>query len=552
MPRVVLAGDTTLTGVARALQKRLRSGTSKWSVVDSDFNSWQREAIDPQSQFHQTSPEILIYILSPRVLTDLPDIEAEFDVFLRGLTSVAGATRVLCTTVAVHPHQPQPLIETLAGQRIAAVLNTKLLSFQEQNSWFDLIDQTALFASHGVCALTDARYETIGRMYYSPKGAELLAEALSRAVSALTTSPKKVLVLDLDNTLWSGVLGEDGIDGIGIGGDGVGYAHLRFQRAIKTLARSGVLLAICSKNDEADALGALAEHPDMALRIGDFCAHRINWESKCDNLRGLAEELNLGLDSFVLFDDSPFEREQVRRLAPEIDVIEVPADPADYVRALADYPGFDRFRVTEEDRSRSRQYLEQAQREALKRQSESLEEFYISLQMHALIECARETTLPRVHQLIWKTNQFNLTTQRYDEPELRSMMKSGERRIVTLRLSDKLGESGLAGVLIVSTAGLRWEIDNLLLSCRILGRTVEYGLIRFIAQKARAAGACELAASFIPSARNHIAAGFLQRAGFQMEERSGKWVLTLDKADTLIPKDFVSITDKVDELVTGE
>ncbi|QRM27261.1 HAD family hydrolase [Microvirga sp. VF16] len=542
MGSMLLTGDTTLSGIGRALQKQF-GAKSSWIVKEANFNSWRIEAVDPQSSFHREPTDFLIYILSPRILTDLPDAENVFEEFLSGLQHLAGMTRVLCTTLVVDPFQVQPLYETLRLQKRADDINAKLRLFMEAHNWFNLIDQAALFMTHGIASLTDPRFEMLGRMYYSPKGVRLLGEAVERATLALTRPPKKVLVLDLDNTLWGGVLGEDGITGIRVGGEGLGYAFSRFQRTLETLKQNGILLAICSKNEEEDALRAIAQHPDMQLRINDFVTHRINWKPKSENLRSIAEELNLGLDSLVLFDDSPFECESIRQLLPDVDVLEAPKDPSDFVRALAVYPGFDMFRVTDEDRKRSHQYFQDRQRRSLASQMGSLEEVYRSLEMRGRVSVVTDVTLARVQQLIHKTNQFNLTTKRYQEPELLSMMASDDVIILTLHLSDRLGESGLTGVLVVTTGRDQWEVDNLLLSCRVIGRTVEYGLIRYLAEKAQASGARELIASFVPSGRNQVAAEFLSRAGFRKDEKTGRWILPLNQADTLIPKSYVSIEE---------
>jgi FkbH-like protein len=549
MPKVVVTGDMNISGLARALQKSMKDAplpkndATPWTVVESTFNSWLADAVGASPILSLEKPRYLVAVLSPRLLTDMPDLDGQIEMFLQGLSERAGSMQVLCTALAVDPMLPQPLFETLELQKIATRVNERLAQFQKDHTWFFVLDFPAFVSTHGLNQLTDRRYEMLGRMFLSPKGSELFAEPLKRALLGLTRTPKKVLVLDLDNTMWGGILGEDGPDGIKCGGEGVGYAFLRFHRAIARLKRNGILLAICSKNNEADALAVFKNHPDLGLRIEDFVAHRINWLPKSENLKSMAEELNLGIDSFVFFDDSAFECEHVRQVLPKVDVIQAPSDPSDYVKALNEYPGFDTFRVTEEDRSRSKQYLDEAKRQNIKRSVTNLEEFYTSLDMKATLSLADESSFARVHQLVWKTNQFNLTTRRYEENELRDLLKSPDYSLYVLRLSDKLGESGITGLVIVKKGKQTWEVENLLLSCRIIGRTVEFGLIRFIAEKAKSAGATELEASFIRSDRNQVAAEYLPQSGFSRIASSDRWKMPLEESAKRIPKDYVHITE---------
>jgi FkbH-like protein len=548
MRSILLTGDTTLAGIARSLQTQIDPSASEWVVTESDFNAWQREAIDPDSVLSRLDPDFVVYILSPRLVTDLPDVEQASETFLGNLERIAGRCITICTTLVLDPIGPLPLSETLRLQAKVNAINDRLLQFRDSNAWFNLIDQNALFLANGVASVTDRRLEGLGRMYYSPKGAAILGRAICRAVRAFIRPPKKVLILDLDQTLWSGILGEGGIKA---GGEGSSYAHLRFQRAVRTLKQNGVLLAICSKNDEDDALAAIASHPDMLLKLDDFVTHRINWKPKSENIIGIAEELNLGLDSFALFDDSPFERENVRQLLPQVDVLDVPADPSDYVQALYEYSGFDSFRITAEDRARSKQYEQESGRRALLKRSQSLEDFYLSLDMKATVASPTKSTLPRIHQLIMKTNQFNLTLKRYTEPEIAEILRSDRFAVWTLSLSDRLGESGLVGLAILYKSGSNWEMRNFLLSCRVIGRTVEYGFMRFIAEDARASGARSIQASFVQGPRNQVAADFLNRCGFQREQTNGEWILSLAGGPDSMPRSYVSILTSSDEVYDG-
>jgi FkbH-like protein len=309
------------------------------------------------------------------------------------------------------------------------------------------------------------------------------------------------------------------------------------------LKASGVLLVLCSKNNEADAVKVFESHPDMVLRMTDFVAHRINWTAKSENIKSMAEELSLGVDSFVFFDDTAFERQQMQQLLPAVDVIEVPADASHYVQALADYQGFDILRATAEDSARSAMYQAESSRKKLQSQSSSLEEFYVSLAMEAECLPVDEPSISRVHQLLHKTNQFNLTTQRHTEQHLREMVfgKGSPYEAYCLRLKDKLGENGITGVVIVKKSSTHWELDSFLLSCRIIGRTVEYSLIRWLGQRALKAGAKTLRARYVPTAKNQVAAPFLSQAGFTLDNETQQWNLNLEKLDSAVPRDYVTL-----------
>lgn len=531
--RVLLTSDMNFSAVARALAAE----HPEWSVEEGSYNSWQLEPLNPNSTLYRTKPDLFVVALSPRALTDIPNLHAEIESVLTALSKTKPKT--LFANMAVDPISAQPLFESLQRQRLAAQINERLMAFQQENLWFRVLDFSGFAWTHGWNTLTDCRFESVGRMFLNPRGADLFAKWLARNIEAVDRVPKKVLALDLDNTLWGGVLGEDGPEGILCGGEGAGYSFLRFQKELLRMKANGVLLAICSKNNEADVLDVFKNHPDFSLRLEDFAAVRANWKPKPENLKSLAEELNLGIDSFVFFDDSIHEREAVRQALPTVDVLEVPKEPADYIKTLSDYSGFDVFRVTAEDRERSKQYADETLRKTIKRQSGSLEDYYISLEMRASIAKASEKNLNRVHQLVHKTNQFNLTSERFDERQLRAMLTNPAFHIATLTLSDRLGESGLTGLVISEKQGGIWNIVNLLMSCRIIGRTVEFALMRFLAQQAVKNDCREIRARFVPSARNQVAADYLERAGFT---KTGEhWTLRLPSELNKIPKDYVKV-----------
>lgn len=506
MVKVVIGGDTTLHHLVEPLQKR------GYEVSALGFNQWHLEILNRHSQLNLNPPDYLVILLSPRF--------QEFEPLENLLTHFEGKRGVLFSSLVADPLSPLPLLP-------AEKNNGALYAFQKEHPWFHVLDMDRFFKLHGIAALHDPRFEVIGRMYFSPGGAVKLADYVARYLHALTHVPKKVLVLDLDNTLWGGILGEEEIQ---IGQDGIGYAYYLFQQVLLELKQKGILLALCSKNNEADVLEVFQKNPNMLLKLHDFAAFRINWATKLENLHSLSEELRLGLDSFTFFDDSPFEREQLKKLLPQLDLIEVPTDPSYYVEALSNYWGFDALRLTQEDLLRAESYSQEAKRKALQKKSSSLEEFFESLQMEAEIAPLNDSNLERVKQLVHKTNQFNLTTRRYSEDELKRLA------VYTLRLRDRLGDSGLTGVIALKKANEEWTIDNLMLSCRIIGRTVEFAFLKAIAASAKREGAKRLVGRFIPSPKNQVAADFYRKAGFTQERE--EWILNLEEVDK-IPRDYV-------------
>jgi FkbH-like protein len=336
----------------------------------------------------------------------------------------------------------------------------------------------------------------------------------------------KCIVLDLDNTLWGGVLGEDGPAGIALGPHWPGSEFLDFQRELLDLQRQGILLAVCSKNNEAEALAVLRDHPHLLIRPDCLAAHRINWEDKASNIRALARELDIGLDHMLLIDDSPHERAWVREQIPELRVPEVPADPSLYADWVGSLPSLIVLQQTSEDSRRTALYQEARERETYRAATGSLEDFLRGLGLRVHIEGVTDGTMGRVVQLLSKTNQFNLTTRRHDEATIRRHLAAGEWRVYTMGVADRYGDFGLTGVAIAAPGAEAWRLDSFLLSCRVIGKSVETALLARVAADAREAGAATLVGEFIDSGRNQVAAMLLADHGF-VPSGEGRWERSL-------------------------
>lgn len=389
--------------------------------------------------------------------------------------------------------------------------------------------------------LMDWKFWFISQMGLNPRLAKPFMEWFERKLAQIALQRKKCIILDLDNTLWGGILGEDGIDGIKVSGDYPGKAYHLFQEALKELSNNGVILAICSKNNEEEALGALDNNPFMVLKKDDFSSWRINWNDKATNIKEIAGELNIGLDSMVFIDDNPSERELIRQMLPMVSVPEFPVQPYElpvFCKELFEQY-FRVYSITGEDKKKVAQYRANALRSQSQRSFTDMESFLESLHIQIEIESANEFNIPRIAQMTQKTNQFNLTTKRYTESDIRSKLEDGWT-IFCMSVSDKFGDSGITGCILIDND----RIDTLLLSCRILGKGIETAFLNTILVRMRDKGLQSITATFIPTAKNVQVADFYDRIGFSPialnEDGSKSYCLDLTTADLVI-KPYYSI-----------
>jgi FkbH-like protein len=344
-----------------------------------------------------------------------------------------------------------------------------------------------------------------------------LAREVAHIVAHLWRAPKKVLVLDLDNTLWGGVVADDGIEGIEIGDTSPrGEAFKAFQKYIASLKQRGVLLAVASKNDFAKAEAVFRQHPEMVLKMDDFVSFKANWEPKSDNIRQMAFDLNLGLDSFVFVDDNAAETEIVRQFAPEVATIQLGVDPSAYVGQLQDCRLFEPRSITVEDAGRTTQYRANVQREQLQASVTDMGAYLASLEMEGAIGDFTAVDVPRLAQLINKSNQFNLTTRRRTEAELQELMKDPAFSCFSVRLKDKFGDHGLISIVIARVEGKIMTIDTWLMSCRVLKRGVEEEVLNELVRRATGRGCLMLEGLYLPTAKNEMVRDFYGRMGFRI------------------------------------
>ena len=518
------------------------------------LNQFAQEILDESSELYKFDPEGVLLI------TELEDLfpalyasparydalhqEAEVDERLTWLRSLVerlcerlpGAA-VYLTTPPIDRVPCPAVLHIAAPERGSATMERFVAGIREwpESSQVIVVDWDRVMRVHGSQQLRDDRLWYLGRMRLSPEGLAAISDLVAQHIAAYTGSSRKVLAVDLDNTLWGGVVGEEGLHGLELGQEGLGLAYHDLQRELLKLHDLGFVLVICSKNNPEDAWEVFDEHPGMVLSRENVAAARINWEDKAKNLEDLAEELNLGLDSFVFLDDSPVEREWVRTKSPEIAVPELPDDPARRPAFLRDLPAVRRLRITSDDRKRTERYRAQGQRGALRSKTTSLEEFLTSLDQEAHIEAVGPLTIERAAQMCQRTNQFNLTTRRHTTAALQTMLEDTAVEMYVMSVRDRFGDNGITGLAILRFDGDSAEIDSFLLSCRILARRAEDLLLAFLADQARTRGAHWLIGEYIPTKKNHQVEDFYPSRSFLNEDRPGRYRLDLTGTQLAYP-----------------
>ncbi|HYW54237.1 MAG TPA: HAD-IIIC family phosphatase [Dongiaceae bacterium] len=402
-----------------------------------------------------------------------------------------------------------------------------------------ILDVAGLAETVGLANWHSPTQWNLAKLAFDARLLPLYCDHVARIVSALRGKSRRCLIVDLDNTVWGGVIGDDGLEGIVIGqGDATGEAYLEVQRAALGLRERGIVLAVSSKNDDRIARTVFAEHPDMLLRGEHFAVFQANWNDKATNVAAIAAELSLGLDAMVFLDDNPVERGLVRELLPDVAVPELPDDPALYARTLLAAGYFEAVAFSDEDRKRARFYDDNARRVALQGQAGDVETYLASLDMRIVFRPFDATGRARIAQLINKSNQFNLTTRRYTEADVAALEADPEVFTLQVRLIDRFGDNGTIGVVVCRPSSAHaWEIDTWLMSCRVLGRRVEHMVLREILHHARARGVERLIGRYLPTARNGLVRDHYRTLGFAPagSGAAGETTWELDTAVEIAP-----------------
>ncbi len=553
--RLALVGSYTTGQLAPLLRLAAARLGVTLDIYESDYGQYRQDTIDPASPMYQFKPDIVLIAVHDGDLalpdySDTPDEDIAAE--LRRWTSLWQAVgqhstaRVVQHTFAIPPEAPLGhLGARLPGSRymMTHALNARLGAAAGDH--VSLVDCERLAGLYGKDRWFDPRYWYLAKQAVALGALPLLARHTAAVIAAGLGLSRKCLVLDLDNTLWGGVIGEDGLAGIKLG-DGVdGEAFVAFQEYVLKLKGKGVILAVLSKNNEADAREPFEKHPEMRLKLDDIAMFVANWQPKQDQIGTIAKTLNIGLDSIVFVDDNPVEREAVRQFLPEVDVIPLPPDPTGYMRALSRYLMFETSSFTTEDAKRTDQYRARAEIAAAEDAAGSIEDFYRSLRMQAVIAPFNEVDLPRIAQLIGKANQFNLTTRRHGLPQLQAFRDDPSCVHLSLRLRDRFSDHGLVSLMIACKKGDTLDIDTWLMSCRVIGRTVEAELLKHLCKAAERLGCTTLRGTYIPTTKNAMVKDIYGKYGFALvDERDGTttWVYDL-QAQGPIENEFIETVD---------
>jgi FkbH-like protein len=502
------------------------------------YGQVSQEILNPESGLCRFAPDITILMAEADSLSQSPVEASQAIITLSKAFREKGTGVLVVCTFVTGPTWPLHILRTEHEIQLAKA-NQSLKECFAGNSRVQICDLDYLAAYFGYAKAISPEMAAMAKIPFSECFMALLAKKLVAHLKAKAGIIRKCLVLDCDNTLWGGIIGEDGIDGIALGPDWPGREYVNFQRAILELYQQGIILAINSKNNEQDVMQVLREHPHMILREKHFAAIIVNWDPKPKNVTKLAEQINIGLDTLVFVDDNPAERQLMCQMQPQVEVLEMPDNPALFEKTLRETSFFAKASLTEEDKKRGEIYAAQRKRMELQKSSISFDEYLKSLEMVCSIRLAGEKDIKRAAQLTQRTNQFNLTTRRYSEADITAMMGNSNWRIYVLGLKDKFGDNGTVGLALVETKPKCWRMDTFLMSCRVIGRQVEDSFVDRICLDAVKAGCASVSAEYIPTAKNNLVAVFWDKMGFEKENADVPQVRYLKQLKNYQPMQFL-------------
>jgi FkbH-like protein len=520
--KIALVGTVTLELWTPAIRAICFSWGIETEIYVGQFQQYTQEILDPDSGLARFRPDLVLIAADWRSLSLPPESDdpaaaiaaklVQFQPLWQHCRQNLGANVIQCNFEVPEIDPLGNLSATVPGGR-ANILRQINLELTRQGVSILDIDQIA--GLHGKQRWHDEVLWQAAKQYPATEAIPLLARHAASLIRASLGLTSKCLVLDLDNTLWGGIIGEDGINGIRLGGGPAGESFVAFQKYVLALKRRGVILAVCSKNNEQDAKAPFQDHPEMVLKLEDIALFAANWQAKDENLRHIANSLNIGLDSLVFIDDNPVERNLIRSQIPEIEVIELPQDPAGYATALHRSLCFEAWTLTDDDRRRAASYQQNAKRSEQLAAAGNVEDYLAGLEMQVELRPFDEANLARIVQLINKTNQFNLTTRRITEAECLGLINRADCYTQFMRLKDRFGDNGITGILIAFVEGNTLRIDNWLISCRVLGRRVEDAMLA-AALSFGASRKCEFGVGeYIPTAKNGQVSGIFEKYGFE-------------------------------------
>ena len=554
---IAFLSSFTINGLSETVQVKCNEKKIYCDTYAGAYNQFSQEILNLKSKLYDFSPNLTFLILDLRsVLGDLfffpysytekekkELINSKLNELFEIITFfVKNSNSKLVLTNFNSPSYSSYGIASMKSnfnlKDMVLYMNKKLQEFTINKNSIFIFDFDAFVSKFGEKNVFNYQNYFFGDIKIDLDYIPYFANELIPYIIAQLGISKKCIVLDLDNTLWGGIVGEDGFDGIKLGPQLPGNTYLEFQKNLKALKNRGIILAINSKNNFNDAIQVINEHPNMILRKEDFSSIMINWNNKVSNMYEIAQELNIGLDSIVFFDDDPVNRELMRTSLPDILTVELPKDSSEYVNTLHELPEFSMFEITDEDSKRSEMYAQQQTRKEFEISTPNLEDLLRNLSLELIIKKSNNFTNPRISQLILKTNQFNLTTKRYTAEEILNFTNDENIIVGCAQVKDKFGDHGITGVFIIKKLNSNeWFLDTFLLSCRIIGREIEKGILNYIINEAKKNGIKIIKSQYVRTEKNTPIQDFLPNCGFK--QINNFWEYDLNNAFNM--PDFIKI-----------
>jgi FkbH-like protein len=539
--RLALLGDSATQFLAKAIKAYGYNEKINFEIFEADFAQLDSQILDPDSELYHSKPEFVVIYLSAETLWArfaASELQARAHFGERILSEIQNWWQ------AVDRHSKAKIVhlnfveinDGVFGHFAAKTavsfpyqikkLNFELMNLAQREKNVFIADVAALSNHFGHTHAHDPRLYAVAKVAFALDFLPSVAKAIVDIIKAISGNLRKCLIFDLDNTIWGGIIGDDGIENIQIGELGMGHAFDALQRWAKELKNRGIVLAACSKNEEDAAKQPFQEHPDMTLRLEDIAVFVANWENKVDNIKHIQKVLNIGFDSMVFLDDNPFERNLVRELLPAVTVPELPEDPSLVVSYLCSLNLFETASFSEEDLQRTKQYQEEVTRSSFQKAFTSIDDYLSSLGMISVVKAFDDFSVPRVAQLTQRSNQFNLRTVRYTEAEIERMRKSNEFITLSFQLEDKFGDYGLIGLVILKKLEKATAfVDTWIMSCRVLKRGMEEFIVNQMTKEARRLGIEILIGEYLPTAKNRMVKDVYSQVGFA--QSNGRWELDL-------------------------
>jgi FkbH-like protein len=542
--KVAILSSFTLNGLDETFHVKCSEIGIRYQSYVADYNQYNQEILNPKSNFYNFSPDVTFLILDIRSLLgdyfyfpySISSAERkllvkekinELENLILQFKNNSSSTLVI-TNFNIPSYSPNGIIETKSEfgfHEMIHEINESLRNIVKNQNSIYVYDFNQFVSKYGEKNIFDYRQFHLGSIQIAFNYIPYFAYELMSYVKTMLGVSRKCIVLDLDNTLWGGIVGEDGFDGIELAQTSNGKAFVEFQKQLLSLWQQGIILAINSKNNFDDAMKVIREHPDMILREKHFASIQINWDDKAQNIKQIAEEINIGLNSIVFFDDDKLNQERIKQEFPEVLTVDMPNDPSQYSSILTNLNDFNALQRTEEDTKRGVMYAQQRQRKQFENTVSNLDQFLKQMDIKVKIKQSNGFLIPRISQLTLKTNQFNLTTRRYQEEEIRKFSKDENFEVGCAQVLDKFGDNGITGAYIVKKNETNWILDTFLLSCRVMGRGVEDAMLSHILKDAKNNGIEEFKAEFIPTLKNKPAENFLSDFGFRKHDNF--WVYDL-------------------------